>query len=128
MTAPDSIALPAALRDWAPHVGYDESASAICERLMGEAADEIERLRSAAVLTTRTVAPFSLQALVPTERIRIMARAIYNAVYLPGLPDEEGESMPSFDEAELEEIGGYDRALKAAKMINELICWPRRDR
>lgn len=48
------------------------------------------------------------------EEIQVIARIIYEQVFLPGQEDSDREPMPTFDVAREEEIGAYARALAAA--------------
>jgi len=48
--------------------------------------------------------------------VREIARIIYNAVYRPGT-DEGTFTMPTFEQAEADRVGGYDRALEAAVLV-----------
>jgi hypothetical protein len=49
--------------------------------------------------------------------LRDIAEIIYNAIYLPG-SEWEDPPMPPFDEAEREDLGGYERAMKAALLVS----------
>jgi hypothetical protein len=48
--------------------------------------------------------------------IREMAKLIYDAVFRPG-EEIDGFVMPSFEEAQIEELGGYNRAMEAAACV-----------
>ncbi len=52
--------------------------------------------------------------------IRELARIIYDAIFLPG--QEVGEIiMPRFEQAETENLGGYERAMLAAELVGSRI-------
>lgn len=48
---------------------------------------------------------------------RECAKAIYTAIYQPGIPDGDGEVMPTFEQAEEQDIGAYERAMTAAGAV-----------
>jgi hypothetical protein len=48
--------------------------------------------------------------------VREMAKLIYDAVFRPG-EEIDGFVMPSFEEAQIQELGGYNRAVEAAACV-----------
>jgi hypothetical protein len=48
--------------------------------------------------------------------IREVAQLIYNAIFRPG-EEIDGFIMPSFEEAQLQELGDFDRAMEAAACV-----------
>jgi hypothetical protein len=51
----------------------------------------------------------------------VVAKAIYDVVFLPGEYDGCAEPMPSFEEAEAMDLGAYDRACRAADRVLTLV-------
>jgi hypothetical protein len=50
-------------------------------------------------------------------KVREIARIIYDVIFLPGKEDDDGFVMPPFEEAEHLGMGGFERAVEAARKV-----------
>lgn len=60
--------------------------------------------------------PRDMPVRLPPGEEREAAKLIYDTIYLPG-EEVDGDIMPPFSEAEEEEMGGYLRAVEAARLL-----------
>ena len=54
------------------------------------------------------------------DRLIAAARAIYDAIYLPGQEEGDGSIAVPFEVSQREGLGSYDRALCAARSLRAL--------
>lgn len=70
----------------------------------------------------RPIAGFATVPAADDDFVEEIARLIYDAVFLPGEVVDD-DIMPTFEQARVDSIGGYGRAVEAAALV---VCRIRR--